>query len=344
LSTFQKLTNLNVKYPSKMDKLKKTEQDNNQKGTLVSLTVHSLLIFGILFMPVSKPKINEITKIQVELPKDMLGGGAALGLPDQGQGDMPSPGKPDPDAGGSRPEPAKPTPIAPTPEPIKPAPAPKPVISKPVTPPPTKRVETTEDPNAVAIRRQQEATRQKAEEEKYRQAQAEKAKRKAEDDARVAEANEKAAQAAKEQAAKDKFKGRFGNGTGSGSGSSGGGGTGGGLGNSGKPGSGGRPDGDPDNRNMDGIGRGPGNISGFGNRKAENIPRCTNNSNETGKVVIEATISSNGEVTGTRFVASGSTNNSQAAIAAATSCVKQYRFQAGSSNATGRIVINLIDK
>ena len=327
-----------------MDKLKKVEQDNNQRGTLVSLTVHSLLIFGILLMPVPKPKLNEKTQIIVELPKDMLGGGAALGLPDQGQGDTPSPGKPDPNAGGSRPEPTpRPTPT-PTPEPIKPAPAPKPVISKPVTPPPTKRVETTEDPNVVAIRRQQEATKQKAEEEKYRQAQVEKSRQKAENDARVAEANEKAAQAAKEQAAKDKFKGRFGNGTGSGSGSSGGGGTGGGLGNSGKPGSGGRPDGDPDNRNMDGIGRGPGNISGFGNRKAENIPRCTNNSNETGKVVIEATIGSSGEVTGTRFIASGSTNNSQAAIAAATSCVKQYRFQAGSSNATGRIVINLIDK
>jgi colicin import membrane protein len=327
-----------------MDKLKKTEQENNQKGTLVSLTLHSLLIFGVLFMPVPSPKMNEKTQIQVELPKDMLGGGAALGLPDQGQGDTPSPGRPDPDAGGSRPEPAKPTPIEPTPQPIKPAPAPKPVISKPVAPPPTKRVETTEDPNAVAIRRQQEATRQKAEEEKYRQVQAEKAKRKAEEDARIAEANEKAAQAAKEQAARDKFKGRFGNGTGSGSGSSGGGGTGGGFGNSGKPGSGGRPDGDPDNRNLEGVGRGPGNISGFGNRRAESIPRCTNNSNETGKVVIEATINSNGEVVSTRFVASGSTNNSQAAIAAATSCVKQYRFQAGSSNAIGRISINLIDK
>jgi outer membrane biosynthesis protein TonB len=327
-----------------MDKFKKIEQDNNQRGTLVSLTVHSLLIFGILLMPIAKPKVNEITKIQVELPKDMLGGGAALGLPDQGQGDTPSPGKPDPDAGG-KPTPApKPTPIAPTPEPIKPAPAPKPVISKPVTPPPTKRVETTEDPNAVAIRRQQEATKQKAEEEKYRQAQAEKSRQKAENDARVAEANEKAAQAAKEQAAKDKFKGRFGNGSGKNGGNSGGDGTGGGLGNSGKPGSGGRPDGDPSNTGLEGMGRGPGNISGFGNRKAENIPRCTNNSNETGKVVIEATISSSGEVTGTRFIASGSTNNSQAAIAAATSCVKQYRFQAGSSNATGRIVINLIDK
>jgi outer membrane biosynthesis protein TonB len=327
-----------------MDKIKKAEQDNNQKGTLVSLTVHSLLVFGILFMPVSKPVINEITKIQVELPKDMLGGGAALGLPDQGQGDTPSPGKPDPDAGGSKPTPA-PRP-EPTPEPIKPAPAPKPVITKPpVAPPPTKRVETTEDPNAVAIRRQQEATKQKAEEEKYRQVQAEKAKRKAEDDARVAEANEKAEIAAKKAAAEAKFKNRkFGDGTGNNGGSSGGGGTGGGLGNTGKPGSGGRPDGDPSNTGLEGMGRGPGNISGFGNRKAENIPRCTNNSNETGKVVIEATINSSGEVTNTRFVAAGSTNNSQAAIAAATSCVKQYRFQAGSSNAIGRISINLIDK
>jgi outer membrane biosynthesis protein TonB len=293
-----------------MDKIKKTEQENNQKGTLVSLTVHSLLIFGILFMPVSKPKLNEKTQIQVELPKDMLGGGAALGLPDQGQGDTPSPGKPNPNAGGApKPEPEPdPTPITP----IKPAPAPKPVISKPAPAPPTKRIETTEDPNAVAIRRQQEAIKQKAEEEKYRQSQAEKARRKAEEDARTAEANQRAEEAAKRAAAESKFKNRkFGDGTGTGSGTSGGGGTGGGFGNSGKPGSGGRPDGDPDNRNLEGVGRGPGNISGFGNRKAANVPKCTNNSNEVGK---------------------------------ASTCVRQYRFEPGSSNATGRIIINLIDR
>ena len=325
-------------------KHQKSEEENNRKGTLLSLTLHSLMIFGILFMPVSKPKINEKTMIQVELPKDLLGGGAALGLPDQGQGDTPSPGKPDPNAGGSKPAPVEPTPIAPTP--IKPAPAPKPVISKPAPAPPTKRVETTEDPNAVAIRRQQEATKQKAEEDKYRAAQAEKNRKKAEDDARVAEANEKAEQERAAQAAKNKFKDKFkpGSGTGTGGGNSGGGGNGGGFGNSGKPGSGGRPDGDPDNRNLEGQGRGPGNISGFGNRKASRVPKCENNTNEVGKVVIEATINSSGEVVSTRFVASGSTTNAQAAIAAASACVREYRFEPGSSSATGRISINLIDR
>jgi hypothetical protein len=323
---------------------KKTEEDSNQKGLLASLVMHTALACLMIFMPMTSGHYeHKEANIQVELPQDLLGG-SALGLPDQGKGNNPAPGKPDPDAGNSEPTPApeKPEPIAPAPEPIKP------VIAKPKpTPTPTAppKTQTTEDPTAVAIRRQQEETRKKADEEKYRQQQADRVKRQA-DEAKIAEANrqraEADAKAKAEQAAKDKFKGRFG--TGTNGGTNGGGGTGDGRGNTGTAGNQGNPDGNPNSDNLTGFGRGPGNISGFGNRKAVNIPKCRNNSNEIGKVVIEATINGSGEVTNTRFVAGGSTNNSQAAISEAAACVKGYRFEASGGNAVGRITINLIDQ
>ena len=208
------------------NKGKLQEERNDQKATLMSLTLHVLL--GILFfLPMGKPMRSiENTQIQVELPQELLGGGPALGLPNQGSGNNPAPGLPDPDAGNNE---TKPSPV-----PVPPPP-PKPVFVKPTPTSPPRKVETTEDPNAVVIRRQAEQARQKAEEKKYQEQAATRAKQQAEANA--------AAQRAAEAAAKDKFKGRFG--TGTSSGTNGGGGTGTGQGNTGKPGNQGQPDGDP---------------------------------------------------------------------------------------------------
>ena len=311
---------------------KKTEEENDQKATLLSLTLHTLLLLAAFFMPsVQAPPKPPDSKIQVELPQELLGGGPSLGLPDQGKGDNPSPGKPDPDAGNSQPN--KPEPPMPAPEPVKPAPPPKPVISKPVTPPPTKRVETTEDPTAVAIRRQQEETRKKAEEQKYRDAQVEKEKKRQADAVKAAE-NQKAAEAAEsqraEQAAKDKFKGRFGNGTSRGT--NGGGGTGDGRGNTGKPGNQGKPDGDPNSDNLDkGFGRGPGTVNGFGSRNVQSAPKLQENSQKSGKVVVTVCINAQGAVLSADFKPVGSTTTDQDLIDAAKRNARQYKFAAGSA-------------
>ena len=311
---------------------KKTEQENDQKATLLSLTLHTLLLLAAFFMPsVQAPPKPPDSKIQVELPQELLGGGPSLGLPDEGKGNNPAPGKPDPDAGNS--QPSKPEPAMPAPEPVKPAPAPKPVISKPVTPPPTKRVETTEDPNAVAIRRQQEETRKKAEEQKYQQAQVEKEKKRQADAVKAAE-NQKAAEAAEkqraEQAAKDKFKGRFGNGTSGGT--NGGGGTGDGRGNTGKPGNQGKPDGDPNSDNLDkGFGRGPGTVNGFGGRNVQSAPKLQENSQKSGKVVLTVCVNADGRVTSADFKPVGSTTTDQELIDAAIRNSRQYKFAPGSA-------------
>lgn len=311
---------------------KKLEEENDKKATLLSLTLHVLLLLVAFFMPsVDSPPKPPDSKIQVELPPELLGGGGpSLGLPDQGRGNNPSPGEPDPNAGNSTPSKPEPTPPAPTP--VKPAPAPKPVISKPVAPPPSKRVETTEDPNAVALRRQQEETRRKAEEEKYRQAQVEKERKRQADAERAAEAQRQADAAEKqraEQAAKDKFKGRFG--TGTQSGQNGGGGTGDGRGNTGRPGNQGRPDGDPNSDNLDkGFGRGPGIVNGFGGRGVKSAPKLQENSQKSGKVVISVCIDSDGGVLSADYKAVGSTTNDPDLIDAAKRNARQYKFAAGS--------------
>ena len=92
---------------------RQTEEKNDIRGSVTSVAVHSLLVLLIWLMPnveIPPPPADSI--IQVELPKDLLGGGPALGLKDQGQGTKASAGRPDPDAGNAAP--------APTPTPEKP--------------------------------------------------------------------------------------------------------------------------------------------------------------------------------------------------------------------------------
>ncbi len=302
------------------------EEQNDQKATLMSLTIHVLL--GILFFLPMGHTIRSIedTQIQVQLPEELLGGGPALGLPNQGSGSNPAPGLPDPDAGNNETKPS-PTPTPPPP--------PKPVFTKPTPAAPPKKVETTEDPNAAVIRRQAEQARQKAEEAKY-QAQADaRAKQQAEEAAK--------AQAQAEQAAKDKFKGRFG--TGSSSGTNGGGGTGTGRGNTGKPGNQGQPDGDPNSKVLEGMGRGAGSINGFGSRGVRSAPQLQESSQKQGRVVLSVCVNASGTVVSADFKAVGSTTTDNDLIEAAKRNARQYRFEAGSADKQcGTITYNFIVK
>jgi outer membrane biosynthesis protein TonB len=309
----------------------KTEKENDQKGMLLSMTVHVVLLLAMYFMPSLPPPPPVVpAQIVVELPKDLLGGGPALGLPDQGSGSNPAPGKPDPKAGNSEPAP-KPTPTPPAPTPPPPV---KPVISKPTpAPTPSKPIQTTEDPNAVAIRKQQEETRRKNEEAKYQQQAAEREKQRQADAARQAQvdaqraADEKARAA---QAAKDKFGGRFGNG--SGGGVNGGGGTGTGRGNTGTPGNQGKPDGDPNSDVLTGMGKGPGTVNGFGGRGVKSAPKLSENSQKAGTVVLDVCVDADGNVTSAKFKAVGSNTNDSELIDAAVRNARQYQFSAGGAD------------
>jgi outer membrane biosynthesis protein TonB len=309
----------------------KSEKENDQKGMLLSMTVHVVLLLAMYFLPsLPPPKPVIPAQIVVELPKDLLGGGPALGLPDQGSGSNPAPGKPDPKAGNSAPAP-KPTPTPPSPTPPPPV---KPVISKPTpAPTPSKPIQTTEDPNAVAIRKQQEETRRKNEEAKYQQQAAEREKQRQANEARQAQENAQRAadeKARAAQAAKDKFGGRFGNG--SGGGTNGGGGTGTGRGNTGTPGNQGKPDGDPNSDVLTGMGKGPGTVNGFGGRGVKSAPRLSENSQKAGTVVLDVCVDADGNVTSAKFKAVGSNTNDSELIDAAVRNARQYQFSAGGAD------------
>ncbi len=309
---------------------KQIEEQNDKKGMMYSVVIHTALILLGFLLPSAVPiKIPPKSNIVVELPPDLLGG-AALGLKNEGEGTKAAPGRPDPNAGNAAP---KPLPVAPAPVPIKTAPV-KPVITKPVeAPPPPKKVQTAEDPNAAEVRRQQEDVRKRNEEAKYQQQAAER-ERKRQADAQVAAANEAKrqadAQAAAQKAAADKFKGRFGNG--SGGGTNGGGGDGTGRGNTGKPGNQGTPDGDPNSSNLSGIGHGPGNVQGFGGRGVQSAPKLQENSQSEGRVVLYICVSSSGGVVSAEYKATGSTTTDDDLIAAAKRNAMQYRFAPSSTD------------
>jgi outer membrane biosynthesis protein TonB len=325
---------------------RQTEEKNDIRGSVTSVAVHSLLMLLIWLMPnVEIPPPPSDSIIQVELPsKDLLGGGPALGLKNQGQGTKASAGKPDPDAGNAPPEP--------TPAPEKPAEVPKPTPAKPViatkpTPaptPPVKKVET-EDPNAVAIRHQQEEAKRKAEEQKYQKEAADRAKRQQEA-AAAAETAAAAEKAAAQKAANDKFKGRFGkNGTGSGSGTNGGGGTGDGRGNTGKPGNQGAPDGDPNSSVLTGVGKGAGVVNGFGGRGVRSAPKLLEQSQKSGKVVLDVCIDGDGTVLSARFNSRLSNTPDPELQQAAINNANQYKFASGGvDKQCGTITYNFIVK
>ena len=297
---------------------------------LFSLSFHTLLALALMFMPIMrKPPLPPVAQIQVELPKDLTGGGPALGLPDEGKGNTPSPGKPDPTVGSPTPKQES------KPEEITPAPShPKPVFVKPTpAPTPQKPVQTTEDPNAEAIRRQQAEARKKQEEDNYQKQQAAKEKQR--------QAQEAADNAAKEAEAKSKFGNRFGNKPGN----SGGGGTGTGRGNTGKPGNQGTQDGDPNSSVLSGLGKGAGIVNGFGGRGVRSSSKLQDDSQKSGRVVVYVCIDADGNVTSAKFQARGSTTTDSDLTSKAESNARSYRFQAGDAeNTCGTITYNFIVK
>ncbi len=313
---------------------KQAEEKNDKKGMMYSVAIHTGLLFFLFLLPSSVPiKVIPKSNIVVELPTDLMGG-AALGLKNEGEGTKAAAGKPDPTAGNAA---AKPLPIAPPPVPIKTTPV-KPVINKPVeAPPPPKKVQTTEDPNAAEVRRQQEDVRKRNEEAKYQQQAAEREKKRQADAQAAAQQEAKRqadAQAAADRATADKYKNRFPgkNGNGNGGGTNGAGGDGTGRGNTGRAGNQGTPDGDPNSSNLNGIGHGPGSVSGFGNRPVQSAPKLQENSQSEGRVVLYVCVNGEGRVVSADFKPNGSTTTDEDLIAAATRNAMQYKFAAGSAD------------
>lgn len=112
-----------------------------------------------------------------------------------------------------------------------------------------------------------------------------------------AEANRKAAEAAQAQAAYNNSKKSYGSLLGTGS-----------RGNTGKPGSQGDPNGDPNSNILEGITTGSGRVGGgLGNRGLVHEPRIEEKVQKTGKVVISVCVDPSGKVIKAEYTQRGST-------------------------------------
>lgn len=301
-----------------------SNEENNTKAAVGSLIVHALLLAFLIFYTFPASEFKEEAVIQL----DWGGGGddAAAGLPDEGQGNNPAP------QGQQMEDPSVTEPVenpTPTPTPSKPAP------SEPVKTSPTPPVVTGDDPDVAAVKKQQEAERQ-------RKAEADRVRREQEAAAQ-AEADRKR----REQEELAKKKGQFGGSFGKP------GSTGTGQGNTGKPGNQGIPSGTGSNPfgksngsgggtgGGVGTGSGPSIGGGLGGRAVRQRGAINDNSQKQGKVVIEVCVDSDGNVISADYTQRGSTTSDSELRNKALAAARGYKFAAsGSAKECGTITFN----
>jgi outer membrane biosynthesis protein TonB len=278
--------------------LNRREEQNRRKGFLTSVIIHTLLL-AVLILPLltypDPPPGQEGILVN-------LGG-------DFGQGDENAP------EGEATVEETTPEP-QPEPE-VEPEPVKEVVKEKPKekpTPTPTKDVVKTEDPNAVALKKQKEEEERKRQEEARIKAQQE------------AEAKARAEAEAKAKALKDKLGGAFGGGEGSG------------KGETGQQGNQGSKDGDPNAKNLEGISTGAGQVGGgLGSRGVVSSPRIRDNSQKTGVVVMKVCVDASGNVVSADFTLAGSTTQDSQLRELARRNAMSWKFAKGDDNQCGTI-------
>lgn len=257
-----------------------------------------------------------------------------LGVIDMGQGDDNAPAAKAPEPA-PEPTPAVTAPVPPPPPPPTAAPEPKPR---------EREVIVTEDPAAIALRKQkarEEAAKQAERREQQleterqqRKEQAEAVERKRQEDAARAEEARRAEAERKRQAEADALKGQIGGGFGTGNG----------RGNTDKPGNQGVDNGDPNADRLTGISTGSGRVSGgLGGRGVLASPAVKENSQVSGTVVIEVCVNPNGQITKANYTQNGSSTADPSLVAAAVSNAKQWRFAANElapAEQCGRISYN----
>ncbi len=292
------------------------KEENRTRAAIGSTIVHALLLAFLIFYTFPSADVLQDEPI-IQLEWGGGGDNAAAGLPDEGQGDSPAP------QGQQMEDPSVTEPIE------DPVPTPTPPVSKPATSTPVKTTSptspTTSDPEVAAIKRQQEADRQK-------QAEADRVRR-AQESAAQAEADKKR----QEQADRDKKKGQFGGSFGKP------GSTGPGAGNTGTPGNQGIPGGTGDNPfgksngsgggtgGGDGTGTGASVGGGLGGRAVQRRGPVNDTSQKQGKVVIEVCVDGSGNVISADYTQRGSTTSDSELRSKALSAAKGYRFAASTS-------------
>ena len=281
------------------------EQKNKRRGMVTSMIVHILLILLALWPFLQLP----------DPPPGQEGILVNLGLPDEGQGDD-NAGPSEPVVEEQEEEPVEETSEPEETEPVD-DPEPEPEDDPtPVEPEPTKEVITDDNSEEIALKKKEEEKKKKEAKEKAERERKEKARKERE----AKEKAEKAAAEAKKKADAAKFKdelsGLFGDGDG--------------KGKTGKPGNQGDPDGDPNSDKLDGISTGSGRVGGgLGDRGVVKSHTPTDNSQETGTVVVEVCVNENGSVVSAKVTQKGTTSSSSKLRNLALKSAKKWRFKEG---------------
>jgi TonB family protein len=310
------------------------QEENRSAAALGTFLFHAALL-AVMFL--YRFSHSEVPPEAQAIVLNLGGGGdnAALGSPDEGDGNDPAP------PGQQLDDPSSTQPVDnPDPSPAKPSSPPPAKTPPPAT---TDKVEvpkntpTSSDSDAASV--------QKAQEEKRKQQQEQDRIRKQQDDQRIAAETERRRQQEeadrrkREQEERDRKKGQFGSAFGKP------GATGTGQGNTGKPGNQGVPGGTGDNpfgkSPGDGGGTGGGSGTGtgssvgggLGGRRVVSRAKPAYNSDKSGTVRVAVCVDGEGRVTSARSQQVGSTTTAGELRSAAESAARQWKFAA--DNAAG---------
>lgn len=287
-----------------MDIVGRYEEKNRKKGMVMSTLIHIVLILLAILPFLTYP----------DPPPGQEGILVNLGLPDQGEGDNNAgPSEPTAPSEDVEEEVEEEPEVQPEPTPVKPEPKvdPEPVKQKDVI--------KTEDPEAIALKKEKEKQKKIEEERKKQEAEKkrqEEAKKKAAEDAKRKKAEEDARKKAEADALKNKIGGLFGDGDG--------------KGKTGNPGNQGDPNGDPNSNILIGKSTGSGTVGGgLGNRGVEGRPKITDQTQKAGRIVIEVCVDSNGNVLSADYTQRGSTTTDSALRDVAIRNAKKWKFSKG---------------
>ena len=274
------------------------EEENRQKGIIVSVVIHLLLLLLCLI-----PYM-----VLEDKPKQLSGITVSFGTPDAGSSDAaPLSDSNDPS------EDNKPAEEASSDNQTKStAPKKEDAVTKPKeTAVPVKEVTPIAETSIVAA---EEAKKEKAKKDKEA-AEAERQKSQAEE--RANQEAQKKAEAEAKKAALDAKKGQFSDLLGSG------------KGNNENTGNQGDPNGDPNSNALDQLAPGSGRIGGgLSDRGVLFEPEINDNSQKTGKVVIKVCVDKDGKISEAKFTQRGSTTTDNYLVGVATKAAKQYQFTA----------------
>jgi len=269
------------------------DEKHKKRGMIISILTHVvfliLLLIPILRYPDPPPGQEGIT--------------VNLGMPEFDEIEQAAPSapatEPQPEEEEVQEEQAQPDPPQPEPQPID-----------------EPEVVEQEDPDQIALKKQQEEARQeRLREEREEQARRE-ARRKAEEERKRKEAEA----AENKERISDLFKNSDGKGEGDKQ-------------------SGGDPDGEPDTGALESISTGSGKVGGdlAGRGRPTFSPRVTDDSQKQGTVVINVCVDADGSVVSARFTQRGSTTNDATLKNLAVANAKRWKFPKGSGTDCGTI-------